>query len=86
MPISESYSPRSVSNLMFAASDESAYFQSELFGKVLTYVQDHPSQSRLQDFKSKLGVVFEGVEDVEQAMELCRAILQGSAAGESCPD
>ena len=72
--------------IVFAASDESAYFQSELFGKVLTYVQDHPSQSRLQDFKSKLGVVFEGVEDVEQAMGLCRAILQGSAAGESCPE
>ena len=64
--------------VVFAAQDESAYYQSALFESILRYVQDHPDVCRLQEFKSKLGLVFEGVSSVEEAIGLCQSLLAGT--------
>ncbi|MDE5735783.1 MAG: hypothetical protein K2H65_01730 [Bacteroidales bacterium] len=60
---------------VFAAQDESQYYQSPLFSAILTYVQDHPSQCRLQENRQKLSVVFDRIPDVKSAIELCGQLL-----------
>ena len=63
---------------VFAAQDASEYYQSPLFEKILTYVQNHPQDCKLQEMKSgKLAVVFAPVCDVFEAEALCREILKG---------
>lgn len=61
---------------VFEAQDESGYYQSALFEKILSFVQDHPKTCKLQEFKNKLGVVFEEVGGVGKAESLCRRILE----------
>ena len=60
---------------IFAAQNESAYYQSKVFESVLAYVQEHPADCHLQEFKSKLGIVFEHVDSVEAATRLCGKML-----------
>ncbi|MCM1041179.1 MAG: transcription-repair coupling factor [Bacteroides sp.] len=62
--------------VVLAAPNESAYYQSPVFEKILAFVQDHPSECRLQEVKSKLAIVFEGIQGVKAAVERCAA-LQG---------
>ena len=63
---------------VFAAQDESLYYQSPLFSGILSYVQDHPAQCRLQENRQKLSVVFEQVPDVKSAIELCGKLSSAS--------
>lgn len=62
---------------VFAAQDESAYYQSGLFSRILSYVQDHPAICRLQENRGKLSVVFGQIADVRAAIALC-ARLNGA--------
>ena len=64
---------------VFAAEDESEYYQSALFEKILLYVQNHPAECRLKEIKSRLSVEFDNVSGVEAALALCRK-LQGEEA------
>ncbi len=43
------------------------YFQGEVFGRILKYVQTHPRKSRLKELKGKLNVIVEDVTDLEVA-------------------
>lgn len=61
-------------SVVFQAADESAYYQSKVFEKILAFVQDHPDQCSLKEVKSKLGIVFEGVQGVKAALERCVAL------------
>ena len=63
-------------SVTFAAPDESAYYRSEIFEKILAFVQDHSSECSLKEIKSKLAIVFEGVQGVKAAVERCM-VLQG---------
>lgn len=62
-------------SVVFAAQDDTGYYQSGIFEKILSYVQDHPQDCRLQEMKSKLGMVVENVEGVAQARELLQSLL-----------
>lgn len=57
--------------VVFAASDDSAYYHSPVFEKILSYVQDNPSRCHLQEMKSRLCIVFDGVQGVHAAVERC---------------
>lgn len=59
---------------VFAAQDQSLYYQSDIFSKILSYVQDHPALCHLQEHHQKLSVVFEGIADVKSAMDLCEKL------------
>ena len=55
----------------FVNQENERYFKSEVFGKILTYVQLNPRKCRLKDYKGRLILTVQEVENVSQA----RAIL-----------
>jgi len=52
-----------------------AYFQGEVFGKILKYVQAHSRSARLKDTKDKLIIVFDNVVSVEKAKNIFSELL-----------
>ncbi|MBV6644263.1 MAG: transcription-repair coupling factor [Cyclobacteriaceae bacterium] len=53
---------------------DQSYFQSATFGKILGFVQKHPSSSRMKEIRKKLIITFDQVQSVGQAIELLGAI------------
>lgn len=47
-----------------------AYFKSDLFGRILTFVQAHPKLCRLKDTQGKLLLTIENIQSVEDALRL----------------
>ena len=60
----------------FVSNQESPYFQSPAFSKVLQYVQQNPNRCKLKERKEKLSLVYEGVKSVQQAMELLKEVIK----------
>jgi len=46
------------------------YFSSEVFGKILSYVQKHPRQFKMKDTAGKAMLVIQGIKTVDAAIEL----------------
>jgi 5'-3' exonuclease len=59
----------------FVSNQQSAYFESEAFGKVLAYVQTRPGACNLKEVKGVLRIAFEGVNDLKQAIYLLNELL-----------
>ncbi len=51
------------------------YFNSDVFGKILAYVQKHSKKARLKENKDKLMIIFDAIESIEQAMAVLGEIL-----------
>ncbi|RAU84011.1 transcription-repair coupling factor [Pontibacter arcticus] len=64
------------------AVNNEPYFQSETFGHILSYVQQHPRKSRLKEAKDKLIVIVEDIRSVADAKKVFEAfgVLQLMAA------
>ena len=45
------------------------YFQSEIFGKILSYVKAFPKESQMKEVKNKLLITISGVDTVESAVK-----------------
>ena len=60
----------------FISDQESSYFQSETFSKVLTYVQVHPSSSSLKESREKLALTLTGTGSVNRALVRLNEILE----------
>lgn len=64
----------------FISNPESPYFQTDLFGKVLTYIQKNPDKCIIKERNAKLSLVFYEVASVRQAIgmltPLCDVIRQ----------
>ena len=60
--------------LFFVSNSESPYFQSEAFGKVLSYVSNHPRQCNFREANGKRSVVISPVTSVVEALTVCRTI------------
>jgi transcription-repair coupling factor (superfamily II helicase) len=54
----------------FLDAKNEAYYKSDVFGKVLTYVQMHPRNCKLRDVKGKLILSIQNVTEVSQAIAL----------------
>ncbi len=54
----------------FAGDQESPYFQSEAFGKVLSFIQNNPDAAILKELKGRLTLRFEEVRTVEKGILL----------------
>ena len=52
----------------FISNQDSPYYQSEKFTKVLQFVQHNPTAGRLKERKDKLSIVFESVSSVKEAI------------------
>ena len=59
----------------FISSPNSAYFQSDIFGKVLQYVQTHGKDCRMTQKGEKLMLSFENVNRVDEAIRWLKQIL-----------
>ncbi|MDQ4140053.1 MAG: transcription-repair coupling factor, partial [Bacteroidota bacterium] len=53
------------------------YFQSETFGRILKYVQQHPRHSRLKETKDKLIVIFDNIKSVNAACDVFEQLTEG---------
>ena len=58
------------------ANSESAYYQSEIFGALLTYITNKPHRSRLGEKNGKRFISFSSVVSVETALQLFSEINQ----------
>jgi transcription-repair coupling factor (superfamily II helicase) len=54
----------------YFVSNKEAYFNSEVFGKILKFIQAHPRQCKLRDQSGKALVVVEEIKTVDAAIEL----------------
>jgi transcription-repair coupling factor (superfamily II helicase) len=54
----------------YFVSNNDAYFNSEIFGKILQFVQAHPKQCKMRDQSGKAMLAIENVKSVDHAIEL----------------
>ena len=51
-------------------SDRTGYYQSEVFGQILQYVQNHSRQSRIKEMNGHLSLTIKQVKTIEEALEI----------------
>lgn len=56
-------------------SNKDSYFNSEIFGKILKYIQAHPRQCKLRDQAGKALVIVEQITGVDRAIELLSQMI-----------
>ena len=54
----------------FMPSENEAYFQSPIFGKILTYAQMNPKRSKMKEYKTRLILRVEEVLSIEEAKSI----------------
>ncbi|MFP4090146.1 MAG: transcription-repair coupling factor [Cyclobacteriaceae bacterium] len=59
----------------FASSEDQSYFNSDVFGKILHYVQQHPKSCRLKETKKRLILVLQEVENTYKAINVLDQML-----------
>ncbi len=58
----------------FPPDPQSSYYQSELFGKVLKFVQSNGKMCRMKEISGKLTLSFDGIQDVVSAIYILNQI------------
>ncbi len=58
----------------FVSNQQSPYYQSQVFGNIMQYVQKHPRDCRMKQTNLFLILSFDSVKNMEQANELLRQI------------
>ncbi len=59
----------------FAAKNDSPYFQSEIFGKVLQFIQQHPKEVTMKERNDKLIIRFDNITTVRRGIGFLSGIL-----------
>jgi transcription-repair coupling factor (superfamily II helicase) len=54
----------------FVSAEDKAYFNSDIFGKILQYIQKHPRQCRMKEIKTKLILTMENITSIQKAKEV----------------
>ena len=62
----------------FVSNPESDYYQSEIFGKILKFVQQNSASYRMRENKDKLTLSFPEIQNIDQAIEALQKIDVGS--------
>jgi transcription-repair coupling factor (superfamily II helicase) len=60
----------------FISNQESPFYQSEAFNKVLHYVQKNSRACKMKEQNNKLSIVFEQVDSVGKALNLIKGIFE----------
>ncbi|HRW98591.1 MAG TPA: transcription-repair coupling factor, partial [Cyclobacteriaceae bacterium] len=55
-------------------SGKDEYFKSDVFGKVLEFVQKHPRKCKLKDMSGKLILTIEDISSVDEALEILQPL------------
>jgi transcription-repair coupling factor (superfamily II helicase) len=58
----------------FVSEQESEYYQSNIFGSIIRYVQSNVTTCRMKETGNRLSLVFDQVETVDQAIKLIGSI------------
>lgn len=59
----------------FINNPKSTYFESDQFGKVLSFVQTHPTASNLKEVKGQLRIAINNVTSIEYALNLLKEMV-----------
>jgi transcription-repair coupling factor (superfamily II helicase) len=59
----------------YFVTNNDAYFNSEIFGKILQFVQKHPRQCKLKDQAGKATLFIENINSVDAAIELLHHMI-----------
>jgi transcription-repair coupling factor (superfamily II helicase) len=62
----------------FTGNQDAPYFQSETFGNVLQFIQNHPNDVVLKEKKGKLSLRFDGVRSVKRGILYLSRVFEGS--------
>jgi transcription-repair coupling factor (superfamily II helicase) len=60
----------------FIASQESSYFESNMFRRVLSYVQNNPRRTNLKEVKNTLRISIDGVNSIDEAVDLLSGLTE----------
>lgn len=60
----------------FISNKQSAFFDSPMFNKILTFAQMHPRMCNLKEVKDTLRIAFENLNSVDEAIEMLEMIAQ----------
>ena len=61
--------------LYFVGDENMAYYQSDAFGKVLTYLQNHPEGTKIREIKGKRSLLIDNVADISGALVILKEML-----------
>ena len=59
----------------FIGSEESAFFQSATFGKVLQFIKENPTASEMKEKNEKLTLTFQKVKSVKRGIEILQKMI-----------
>ena len=59
----------------FPANQDSGFFESEYFGRVLDFIRKHPKSCEMKERNNKLSLVFVNIKSIEKAMTLLGKIM-----------
>ena len=59
----------------FVPQTNEAYYKSEVFGKIIAYLQTHPKSCKMKEVKEKLLLTIEGVQEVNIAKRLISEMI-----------
>mgnify|MGYP003634278945 CR=1 FL=1 len=59
----------------FISNQESPYYQSPTFTKVLQFVQQNPNRCKLKERNNKLSLIFDHVSSIEKSIQLLEKVL-----------
>ncbi|HEY9001838.1 MAG TPA: transcription-repair coupling factor [Mucilaginibacter sp.] len=60
----------------FIASQQSQYFESDMFKQVLQFVQSNPRRTNLKEVKNSLRISIDGVNSIDEAVQLLEEIAE----------
>ncbi|WP_207536342.1 transcription-repair coupling factor [Desertivirga arenae] len=61
----------------FVSDQQSSYFESEAFGRVLQFVKEHPRRCNLKEVKSTLRIAFEDIRSLDEAISILEELSGG---------
>lgn len=65
-----------IMHCFFIHNPDSPYFQSEVFGRILEYIQEHPNKCRLKQSQKNLSIMFKGISGMQSATSHLKEIFE----------
>jgi transcription-repair coupling factor (superfamily II helicase) len=66
--------------IYFVSNQQSLYYQSDIFGKILSFVQKHPNIFTFKESSAKPSMYTKGIKSVKMAIETLEKILKSQSA------
>jgi transcription-repair coupling factor (superfamily II helicase) len=60
----------------FISNNDSPYYKSDVFGKILQYMQQHPRNSKLRENQGKRSMIMDPVTTISKAFQILKQITE----------